>query len=157
MMEQFSYFLFLILCRTSKIEGYTVPDNTHIVPLIHAVHHDPTLWSEPDRFNPTRFLSEDGSEVVKPEFFMPFSVGQRQCMGDQLAERELFLFFSILLHTFNISPAKTLPSLKGIAGATVRPQSFELKFSQVNVEALVFGVEKASERKEGTEHIRVYG
>merc|ERR1712158_42130 len=49
---------------------------------------------------PQRFL-KDG-KVHKPSHFMPFGSGQRMCLGDKLAEMELQLFFSSLMHVFDI-------------------------------------------------------
>jgi 26-hydroxylase len=56
------------------------------------------------------------------------------CLGDVLARMELFLFFSSLVHTFDISvpEGETLPSLKGNAGITVTPDSFKVSFRSMN-------------------------
>lgn len=89
--------------REVEFEGYKLPKNTHIVPLLHAVHMDPEIWDEPEEFRPSRFLSADGKKVVKPDQFMPFGAGQRMCIGDQMAEKEFFLLFSSLLHSFDLS------------------------------------------------------
>ena len=35
---------------------------------------DPELWHEPEKFEPNRFLK--GGKVVKPDHFIPFSVGE---------------------------------------------------------------------------------
>jgi 26-hydroxylase len=55
------------------------------------------------------------------------------CLGDVLARMELFLFFSSLVHTFDISLPEggTLPSLKGNAGITVTPDSFKVSFQSM--------------------------
>ena len=91
---------------------------------------DPANFESPETFRPERFLSEDGTEVVKPEAFIPFSVGQRACMGDQLAEKELFLIVSSLIHNFDIGYSSkseaSPPTLRGVAGITVHPESFEI-------------------------------
>ncbi|KAL1450393.1 hypothetical protein WDU94_002764 [Cyamophila willieti] len=116
--------------RDVKFNGYTIPKNTQIVPLLHAVHMDPELWENPEEFNPNRFLTPAG-RVTKPEFFLPFGVGRRMCLGDTLARMELFLFFSSLMHTFRIeSPAgQPLPSLKGNAGVTITPDNHRVSIS----------------------------
>ncbi|KAG8228706.1 hypothetical protein J437_LFUL008695 [Ladona fulva] len=110
-----------------NLNGYRIPKDTQVVPLLHAVHMDPALWDEPERFRPTRFLSAEG-KVTKPEFFLPFGVGRRMCLGDVLARMELFLFFSSILHVFRVEcPAgASLPSLKGNAGVTVTPDPFKV-------------------------------
>ena len=84
---------FLSFCRAVNFEGFVIPKNAHVIPLLHAVHMNPDYWEEPEAFRPERFLSEDGKTVQKPEHFMPFGVGQRMCLGDHLAEKEFFLFF----------------------------------------------------------------
>lgn len=88
---------------------------------------DPTLWNEPEKFNPNRFINAEG-KVSKPEYFLPFGVGRRMCLGEIMARMELFLFFSCLLHTFDISVPEglTLPSLQGITGITISPNPYKV-------------------------------
>lgn len=98
-----------------------------MVPLLHAVHMDPMLWDHPEKFDPSRFLDSNG-KVSKPEYFIPFGVGRRMCLGEVLARMELFLFFSSMLHTFDLSVpvGEKLPSLKGNAGITITPDAFKV-------------------------------
>lgn len=73
-------FLFMIFFRCYRdvsLRGYKIPQGTQIVPLLHAVHMDPTLWDEPEAFKPERFLSAEG-KIERPEFFIPFGVGKRE-------------------------------------------------------------------------------
>ena len=65
----------LFSCRDVVLNGFKIPKNTQIVPLLHAVHMDPNLWDEPEKFKPTRFLNAEG-KVTKPEYFLPFGVGK---------------------------------------------------------------------------------
>ncbi|EZA54128.1 hypothetical protein DMN91_001114 [Ooceraea biroi] len=113
--------------RDVTVNGYTIPAGSSVVPLLHAVHMDPKLWDEPEAFRPSRFLSVEG-KVCKPEYFMPFGVGRRMCLGDMLARMELFLFFSSLMHSFDLKVPEgaSLPSLRGNAGITVSPDPFKV-------------------------------
>jgi 26-hydroxylase len=117
----------ILLRRTTQLNGHTVPKGTQVIPLIHAVHMDPALWKDPEVFNPERFLNAEG-QVVKPEYFIPFGVGRRMCLGDALARAELFLFFSSLLHVFSLQVPEgaELPGLRGQAGVTVSPENFKV-------------------------------
>ncbi|XP_011300426.1 cytochrome P450 18a1 [Fopius arisanus] len=117
--------------RDVTLNGFKIPAGAQVVPLLHAVHMDPELWAEPEEFRPTRFLSSEG-KVTRPEYFMPFGVGRRMCLGDVLARMELFLFFSSLLHTFHMElpDGDSLPSLRGNAGVTVTPDPFRVCLQQ---------------------------
>ncbi|XP_029723477.2 cytochrome P450 18a1 [Aedes albopictus] len=110
------------------INGYTIPAGSYVVPLINSVHMDPTLWDKPEEFNPSRFLDAEG-KVHKPDYFIPFGVGRRRCLGDVLARMELFLFFASIMHTFAIElpEGEPMPGLKGIIGVTISPQAFRVK------------------------------
>lgn len=60
-----------------------------------------SLWSEPQKFEPQRFISN--GRLLKPDHFIPFGLGRRGCMGYKIVQ---FLSFSIvgnLLNEFNIS------------------------------------------------------
>ncbi|ENN72442.1 hypothetical protein YQE_10910, partial [Dendroctonus ponderosae] len=113
--------------RDIKLNGFHLPRHAQVVPLLHAVHMDATLWAEPQRFDPSRFINAEG-KVHKPEFFLPFGVGRRMCLGEVMARMEIFLFFSSLLHSFDVRvPAgETLPSLKGIVGVTISPNPYKV-------------------------------
>nr|XP_018918263.1 PREDICTED: cytochrome P450 18a1 [Bemisia tabaci] len=117
--------------RDVQLNGYTIPKDTQVVPLLHAVHMDPDLWESPEKFMPTRFLNSEG-KVTKPEYFLPFGVGRRMCLGEVLAKMEIFLYFTSLLHVFDISvpEGKELPNLKGFSGVTITPESFEVCLTQ---------------------------
>lgn len=113
-----------------EFEGFRIPKNAHVIPLLYTVHMNPDYWNNPEEFRPERFLSADCTKVIKPEHFIPFGVGQRMCLGDNLAEKEFFLFFSILMQQFDIQNPHgvPLPGLKGIVGVTVTPEAFEVVF-----------------------------
>ncbi|KAL7300798.1 hypothetical protein TKK_0006772 [Trichogramma kaykai] len=113
--------------RDVLLSGHLIPKGTQVIPLLHAIHMDEELWDEPQKFNPSRFLTTD-NKVHKPEFFIPFGAGRRMCLGEVLARMELFLFFSTLLHTYDLTVPEghELPSLKGNTGITVTPNAFEV-------------------------------
>lgn len=108
-------------CNT-EFRGYTIPKGTVIVPNLWSVHRDTTVWDQPNDFNPERFLDEQG-ELHRPEHFIPFGIGRRVCMGEQLAKMELFLMFTSLMQAFSFSlPAgQAPPPMDGRFGLTLAP------------------------------------
>ncbi|XP_025934139.1 cytochrome P450 2U1 isoform X3 [Apteryx rowi] len=109
------------------LQGYTIPKGSVIVPNLWSVHRDPNIWEKPDDFQPTRFLDENG-ELIKKEAFIPFGMGKRVCMGEQLAKMELFLIFASLMQSFTfLYPENaTKPSMEGRFGLTLAPCPFKL-------------------------------
>ncbi|KFP81921.1 Cytochrome P450 2U1, partial [Apaloderma vittatum] len=85
--------------ETAVLQGYTIPKGSVIVPNLWSVHRDPNIWEKPDDFQPSRFLDENG-QLIKKEAFIPFGMGKRVCMGEQLAKMELFLIFASLMQSF---------------------------------------------------------
>ena len=54
--------------------GYTLPNDTLIIPDLYSIHMNPDLWQDPEEFRPERFLDAD-EKITKPPYFIPFSIG----------------------------------------------------------------------------------
>lgn len=113
--------------ETTEFRGYTIPKGTVIVPNLYSVHRDPSVWDDPNTFNPARFLDEEG-RLLRKEFFIPFGIGRRVCMGEQLAKMELFLTVVGLLQAFRLRlpEGEPAPSLQGRFGLTLAPCPFSV-------------------------------
>ncbi|XP_072024455.1 cytochrome P450 2U1-like [Amphiura filiformis] len=113
--------------QKTSIGDFEIPAGTIVVPNVWAIDHDPDVWPDPWRFDPNRFISEDGG-IFREEEVIPFSLGRRVCLGENLAKMELFLFFSHLLHQFTIKKVDKMTKLdfKGVVGSTYSPRPFEM-------------------------------
>ncbi|KAM7324682.1 hypothetical protein ACRRTK_016987 [Alexandromys fortis] len=90
-----------------------------------ALHSDPKEWATPEIFNPEHFL--ENGQFKKRESFLPFSMGKRACLGEQLARSELFIFFTSLMQNFTFKPpVNEKLSLKFRNGLTLTPVSHRL-------------------------------
>ena len=56
------------------IRGHKIPANTMIWCILYHIMRDPDYWTDPDTFNPDRFLDAEG-KVVKEERFVPYGIG----------------------------------------------------------------------------------
>ncbi|XP_062871977.1 cytochrome P450 2J2-like isoform X2 [Trichomycterus rosablanca] len=113
--------------QTTQLRGYTIPKETPIMTNLTAIMMDKDHWKHPDTFNPENFLDENG-QFCKDEFFLPFSLGPRVCLGESLARTELFIFFTSLLQRLQFSwPPNTPPvDLDGIVGTVKMPHPFKM-------------------------------
>lgn len=110
------------------IEGLHIPKDTVVFINQWSINHDPLKWKDPQIFDPSRFLDEDGSlDKDLTNNVMIFSAGKRRCIGEQIAKVEVFLFFAILLHqcSFEKRPDEDL-SLNSSYGLTLKPLDYKI-------------------------------
>ncbi|KAK1231634.1 hypothetical protein PQX77_005231 [Marasmius sp. AFHP31] len=84
-------------------DGWFIPAGTTIVPNVWAVVQDETVYGpNVEKFDPERFLKQDGKELPpNPELFI-FGFGRRICPGRYFAMNTLFLVVTHLLATFTM-------------------------------------------------------
>ncbi|XP_026579211.1 cytochrome P450 2J2-like [Pseudonaja textilis] len=103
-MQRVKYALLYGIPRQSTkdvtMRGYHIPKGTFIFPDLRSVLFDPEQWETPEKFNPNNFLDKDGKFIDREEF-LPFGLGKRACVGEQLARIEIFIFLTSLLRAFN--------------------------------------------------------
>ena len=91
-----------------ELGGYQVPCGTELLIPIMAVHHDTRFWG-PDatQFNPARFADGAARAARNPTAFIPFGLGARMCIGQNLALLETKLTMAIILQRFffRLSPS----------------------------------------------------
>ncbi|XP_051940449.1 cytochrome P450 2U1 isoform X1 [Hippocampus zosterae] len=116
--------------KTTDFRGFTIPQGTVLLPNLWSVHRDPAVWDQPESFRPQRFLDDEG-QLAKKECFMPFGIGRRVCMGEQLAKMELFLLVTGLLQafTFRLPDGTPPPPMHGRFGLTLAPCPFTVSVS----------------------------
>ncbi|RDW69974.1 hypothetical protein BP5796_08371 [Coleophoma crateriformis] len=87
---------------TVTYEGRKYPiDNHMICNLAGAMHRSPEHWTNPNEFNPARFL--DASSINNAAY-LPFEKGPRNCIGQQLALVETKVIMVMTLRFFDFTP-----------------------------------------------------
>jgi len=87
-----------------QLDKYFIPAGTPIGLAIHAIHHNPEFWPNPEVFDPERFNPNSHSQH-HPYAFLPFSLGKRVCIGNNFSLIEQKAFMSAFLQRFSIKPA----------------------------------------------------
>ncbi|ACY13861.1 cytochrome P450 [Haliangium ochraceum DSM 14365] len=82
-----------------EYEGYEIPAGADLLLSQWAMHRDPTLWENPDVFDPDRFTPERSANRHKFAF-VPFGAGPRICIGAKLARMEASMILAALLQKY---------------------------------------------------------
>ncbi|CAG2109409.1 unnamed protein product [Medioppia subpectinata] len=90
--------------------GITIPRGQSVVIPIHAIHHSPEYYPEPNRFLPDRFMPEN-RRLLTPYTYLPFGSGPRNCVGMSFAlmATKLALARIVLRYEFSRSPRTPVP------------------------------------------------
>lgn len=129
----------------TSVLGYHIPKDTVVFVNQWSVNHDPVKWPNPEDFDPTRFLDQDG--FINKDLansVMVFSMGKRRCIGEEISKTQLFLFISILAHQCNFKANPDEPANMGFNyGLTIKPKSFKINVTlRESMELLDSAVQK---------------
>ncbi len=87
--------------RDIVVDGHLVEAETMALVSFYALHRDPALWEEPERFDPDRFLPERSKGRSRWQY-LPFGGGPRSCVGDHFAMLEATLALATVVRAAEI-------------------------------------------------------
>jgi cytochrome P450 len=100
--------------------GYRIPAGATISISPYVTHRDPTLWENPEGFDPERFSPERSAS--RPHYaYFPFGGGPRQCIGKGFALMESTLVLALLTQRYGLHLVPGRP-VETVAMATLRPR-----------------------------------
>eukprot|EP00249_Psilotum_nudum_P007099 c20304_g1_i1 orf=161-1510(-) len=93
--------------RAIPVGSATIPAGTNFCIPIIALHHDPDLWGEDvHEFNPDRFSHGGAAAACKQAYsYLPFGLGVRLCVGQNLAMVEMRMLLALILWRFRVAPS----------------------------------------------------
>jgi cytochrome P450 len=103
-----------------SIASFRIPAGSTVVISPYVLHRHPGFWSDPERFDPTRF-TEAASTGHFPNAYLPFGAGPHQCIGNNFALLEARIILATLLQRFRVGLVPGQP-VEPKPGITLRPR-----------------------------------
>lgn len=90
-----------LIDKDDELGGYPIPAETPVNVLPYTLHRSPRYWKDPEKFYPERFLEKEEHEngYVHCAYF-PFSLGPRQCIGQNFVDIESKVLLSRFIKSF---------------------------------------------------------
>jgi cytochrome P450 len=114
----------LITRRTleaDELGGYPIAPRTDVFISPYLLHRHPAFWSEPEEFKPERFAGIDAEERHRFSY-IPFAVGPRHCIGENIAMFEMLVHVHAMSRRFRLTRAGSEP-IELEAQINLRPRS----------------------------------
>lgn len=104
-----------------EFDGHLVPAGSTVLVPAFQLHRDPRFWTDPEAFDPTRFLPENSGNRPRGAY-LPFSGGRRVCVGAGFAVLEATLITAMLAQRFRL---ENVPGYEVVPETTViyRPRN----------------------------------
>ncbi|ALC25080.1 cytochrome P450 hydroxylase [Streptomyces pristinaespiralis ATCC 25486] len=112
-----------LMRRTTEpvsIGGYELPAETEVLMSLYALHRNPDLYPDPDRFDPDRWLPEQVAARPR-EHVVPFGAGNRKCIGDRYAWMEATIALATILPRWKLRPVPGSKSPREATAAMAHP------------------------------------
>ena len=94
--------------RDYVYEGISIKKGQQITVPIHAIHHDPSIYPDPEVFKPERF-TEENKRARDSLTFLAFGAGARNCIGVKFALSVLKLFLTSILIKYTFKTCDQTP------------------------------------------------
>ncbi|KAK0468676.1 cytochrome P450 [Armillaria novae-zelandiae] len=112
--------------------NYCIPKDAMVIGDHWSICRDPSVFANPEAFDPTRWFDDDGSLRSDASLFN-FGFGRRVCPGRHVADRSLFITTALLLWAFRITEDDKAPidqrRFKG-EGISITPEAFNVHFQR---------------------------
>ncbi|KAL0884905.1 hypothetical protein Bca101_008887 [Brassica carinata] len=94
-----------------KIQGYDIPTKALIVISVYGITHDPKVWTDPDEFNPDRFVNSSVAYKRLEFELLPIGSGKGICPEMRMATVELTLLNLLYFFDWGLPQGKRIKDI----------------------------------------------
>nr|ARN17937.1 cytochrome P450-14 [Cephus cinctus] len=119
---------------TFRGTNVTIPKDHRVIIPIYGLHHDPEVYPSPETFDPERFTAEN-VKARHPMYFIPFSDGPRNCIGERFAvyQTKVGLIKVLINHKVDVCEKTKIPYEFNTRAFILTPKDgIYLKFSKLS-------------------------
>ncbi|MFJ9897706.1 cytochrome P450 [Streptomyces sp. NPDC091280] len=98
--------------ESTELAGRELPAGTDILISPYVLHHNPALFTDPESFDPDRWLPARAEDVTRGSY-LPFGAGSRKCIGDVFGMTEATLALASIAARWRLRP---------VPHTTIRPR-----------------------------------
>ncbi|MFC8076925.1 cytochrome P450 [Streptomyces sp. NPDC057307] len=91
--------------QDTELGGVRLKGGSTIVLSPYLLHRRPDLYTDPDRFDPDRWIGAQPDRAT----YIPFGAGARKCIGDQFALTEAILALTAIVARWELTPVGDEP------------------------------------------------
>ncbi|KAG1765652.1 cytochrome P450 [Suillus occidentalis] len=104
-------------------QGYCIPKGATVYGCHWALSRDPSIFPDPETFNPERWLDSEGRLKDHNMRFITYGFGRRVCPGLHFANHSLYITLAFLLWSFRIAQRPDAPIDTHAFSDTVTPHA----------------------------------
>ncbi|PKY05790.1 benzoate 4-monooxygenase cytochrome P450 [Aspergillus campestris IBT 28561] len=96
--------------ETLVSHGHVIPPGSIVSSSARLIHMHPDPFPDPESFNPHRWLEASPEQLIKmSQALVPFSRGNRNCIGHYLATAQIYMLLSTIIRRFDLELHNTSP------------------------------------------------
>ena len=108
-----------VLKEPLELGEFRVPAGYAVAPAIALAHYNETVFPDPERFDPSRFIDKRYS----PGEYLPFGGGVRRCAGAAFALHEMAIVLATLFSRYELELRETEPVVPKRRNITIGPST----------------------------------
>jgi cytochrome P450 len=107
--------------EADELGGFPIAPRSDVFISPYLLHRHPKFWDDPESFRPERFAGADAEERHRFAY-IPFAVGPRHCIGENIAMFEMLVHLQKMSQRFRLRRASAEP-IQLEAQINLRPRS----------------------------------